>query len=97
MRRLKRYFQMIVTAVICLAMNWIPGRRRERTAEVPAGGTGSPVSVKNRAVPETAAAAPGRKKAAGHRRGERYIRLKKMFFWLRGPGDMKKASYRPSG
>lgn len=99
MKRLKEYFKMIVTAVICLTMSMFPGKNREKIVKVLNGKTNTSAAASNNATQrmDNHAAFPEMKNAAEYRRYRRYIRLKKVFFWLQGPGDIKRAFYGPSG
>lgn len=101
MKNVKKYFKLIITAVICFAMSLIPGKKANaKVIKVLADGQAvsryternsvntnmNNVSVFNSSN-ETMTL-----KSNSHR-----LYLKKVFYWLQGPGDRIPLAYESSG
>lgn len=95
MRKLKSYFHLIVTAVICFFMSLIPGKKgSENVKKVLVGGQA--VRNHNRCNAETTSVKimpifMDYKGGRTAKSAEDY--LKKNFFWMQGPGDREKFPY----
>lgn len=87
MRKLKNYFKLIVTAVICFFVSFISGKKEnEEMKKVLAGGqafSNHSSSEKNEFVWK-AENRRNSKFSFCNRYGQNF---KKIFFWMQGPGD----------
>lgn len=105
MKNIKKYFNMIITAVICFAMGFVPGKKANaKAARLLADGQAVSRNTKRKALHRrtdnvfmmnhsnvSLFSSNGRE--FGRSNSPDYY-LKKVFFWLQGPGDMKRGSWR---
>ena len=96
MKDLKEYFKLVVTAVICFAVNLLSVKRNMRKNEkvfmiVQAAGEKSAENFENvKSVSicgKRGYSIKNRREAGNNFIRKRRLFLKKVFFWLKGPGD----------
>lgn len=103
MKKLKQYFKMIITAVICFAMSFVPGKKSgAKTEKVLAQVNGQAVSgcnKKSRFHVFATVDVLGRLRSVSDVCGifRRSSFLKKVFYWMQGPGDRNPLCYESSG
>lgn len=103
MKSLKQYFKMIVTAVICFAMSFLPGRKKgtdtEKVLAMAKGQASLKRNKKNRFHTGTTVYVSGiqQNTPVSSRIIHRNILLKKVFERIQGPGDKSPLNYESSG
>ncbi|MDO4273691.1 MAG: hypothetical protein Q4D16_08475 [Eubacteriales bacterium] len=99
MKNIKKYFNMIITAVICFAMSLVPGKKANaRVFRLLADGQAVSRNTKRKAsdrrtenvfVMNHSNGSVFSSNGTGFKRSNSpHYYLKKVFFWLQGPGDM---------
>lgn len=103
MKKLKQYFEMIITAVICFAMSFVPGKKSGAKVEkVLAEVNGQAVlgcNKKNKFHVFPTVDVLGMMKSVLNffRIFRRRFFIKKVFYWMQGPGDRNPLCYESSG
>ncbi|MDO4336803.1 MAG: hypothetical protein Q4C91_01810 [Eubacteriales bacterium] len=101
MKNMKKYFKMMITAVICLAMSLIPGKNvKADVMTVLSGGQ----AVSNNTERSTEyrehlknAALNMQRRIVNTERLKQGSYIKKIFYWLQGPGDREAGANSGSG
>lgn len=101
MKNMKKYFKLMITAVICLAMSLVPGKNVN--ADVMAVlSDGQAVSNNTKRSTECSehlknAALNMQRRDVNTERFKQGSFIKKIFFWLQGPGDRSAGANGGSG
>ena len=101
MKNVKKYFKLIITAVICFAMSLIPGKKANaKVVKVLADGQAVSRNTKRSSVNtkiENVSVFSSSNETKAHRSNSPGYYLKKVFYWLQGPGDRSPLAYESSG
>ena len=101
MKNVKKYFKMIITAVICFAMCLIPGKKASaKVVKVLADGQAVSHNTKRNSVNtimENVSVCNSSNGTIAHKINRHRLYLKKVFYWLQGPGDRYPLAYESSG
>ncbi|MDC7287222.1 hypothetical protein NXH76_05370 [Blautia schinkii] len=101
MKNVKKYFKMIITAVICFAMSLIPGKKANaKVIEVLADGQAVSRNTERNSVntrTENVSVFSRSNENVTRQSNCRRLYLKKVFYWLQGPGDRIPLAYEGSG